>query len=568
MEAIQALFDKEFDPSEEEKDLPPEILVDEKNYEFFSGTEKYKEKNTEYIPPFMNEEKIIIGRLFLDKNKKIKYVEVFKNKKMNIFGISGNITFLHEYLEDKKEHYNPDKFIGFRYYEHNKNDNKEDYAYGNYFTLVRKNYSKYFILEKDNSLQDINGNKFYDEKIDCYQIMKKIIIEKNKNKSIGGNGDIFPEIIGYCFALVYSSQIENIIFLEPLIASLENKFCLEESMKNEGFKKDVIYIEPFIYDGHISTIIFTITKDRYNILFDMSHHHFKNEFSLFSFLPKSLRTAINYIFPKKDIQAYSSCCLWFIGIIECLIKNKKYSTFRNIYRSLKQNAIEFYIEIINLLSKEIEGKNDLINIIAKEEKLFIPKKIDFDRYPFFDSLKYYEIHKDIIFNKFLDIQRFIGLQLFFAPLDKDIFFLSQAYLERIYEFKNILLLNLKFYEILSKNEDMKNDIKFISKALNSIDEQITIFKEGYGKAFYHSNMSFYCSHFSPVLSTIVKPCSFDPDQIEQIRNFNFRYFMKDITSNCHQFIEETKKNITIFSPETIVQELNCTDELCFNLMNK
>ena len=131
-----------------------------------------------------------------------------------------------------------------------------------------------------------------------------------------------------------------------------------------------------------------------------------------------------------------------------------------------------------------------------------------------------------------------------------------------------MLLNLKFYEILSKNEDMKNDIKFISKALNSIDEQITIFKEGYGKAFYHSNMSFYCSHFSPVLSTIVKPCSFDPDQIEQIRNFNFRYFMKDITSNCHQFIEETKKNITIFSPETIVQELNCTDELCFNLMNK
>ena len=439
MKAIQALFDKEFDPSEEEKDLPPEILVDEKNYEFFSGTEKYKEKNTEYIPPFMNEEKIIIGRLFLDKNKKVKYVEIFKNKKMNILGISGNITFLHEQLDNKKEHYNPDKFIGFRYYESNKNDKKEEGGYGNYFTLVRKNYSKYFILEKDNSLQDIYANKFCDEKIDCYQIMKKIIFGKYKNQSIGDNGNIFPEIIGYCFALVYSSQIENIVFLEPLIASLEKNFCLKESMKDEEFKKDVIYIEPFIYDGHISTIIFTITKDRYNILFDMSHHHFKNEFSLFSFLPKSLRTAINYIFPKKEIQEYSSSCLWFIGIIECLIKNKKYSTFGNIYRSLKQNDFEFYIEIINLLSKEIEGRDDLIYIIENDKKQFIPKEIDFDRYPFFDSRKYYEIHKDIIFNKFLDIQRFIGLQLFFAPLDKDIFFLSQAYLERIYEFKNILL---------------------------------------------------------------------------------------------------------------------------------
>ena len=272
MEAIQALFDKEFDPSEEEKDLPPEILVDEKNYEFFSGTEKYKEKNTEYIPSFMNEEKIIIVRLFLDKNKKVKYVEIFKNKKMNILGISGNITFLHEQLDNKKEHYNPDKFIGFRYYESNKNDKKEPYVNGNYFTLVRNNYKKYFILEKDFSLKDINGNKFYDEKINCYQIMKKIIFEKHKNKSIGDSGDIFPEIIGYCFALVYSTKIDNIIFLEPLIANLESKFCVEESRKIEQFKKGVIYIEPFIYDGHISTIIFVYTNTaRYNTIFYIIH---------------------------------------------------------------------------------------------------------------------------------------------------------------------------------------------------------------------------------------------------------------------------------------------------------
>jgi hypothetical protein len=133
---MEVVFDKEFDPQNIEKELPTEIFIDEKNYEFFSDSEKYKGKYTELIIPFINEEKIIIGREFLDKSKKIKYVEIFKNKKMNILGLSGNITFLHKYLEDKKEHYDPDKFIGFRYYESYKNDKKDPYAYGNYFTLV------------------------------------------------------------------------------------------------------------------------------------------------------------------------------------------------------------------------------------------------------------------------------------------------------------------------------------------------------------------------------------------------------------------------------------------------
>ena len=133
---MKAIFDKEFDPKKEEEDLSPEILVDKKNYVFFTDTEKYEGKNTEYITLFMNKEKMEIGRLFLDKNKKVKYVEIFKNKKFDILGISDNITFLHEFLEDKKEHYNQDKFIGFRYYESYKNDTKEPHAYGNYFTLV------------------------------------------------------------------------------------------------------------------------------------------------------------------------------------------------------------------------------------------------------------------------------------------------------------------------------------------------------------------------------------------------------------------------------------------------
>ena len=565
---MELQFDKVFGLSKEVEELPPEKLVEEKNERFFSGTVKYREEKTDYITSFMNEKKIIIGRLFLDKSKHIKYIEIFKNKKLDILGISENITFLHEYLEDKKDHYNPDKFIGFRYYESIKKEKKESYVCGNYFTLVRKNYSKYFILEKDNSINDMNGDKFYDENINCYQIMKKIIFEKCKNKTIGDIGDIFPEVIGYCFALVNSFNIGNMIILEPLIANLNNKFCLEESVKNENFKKDVIYIEPFIYDRHISTIIFTFKDARYNILLDMSHHHFKNQYSLFSFLPKALRNANNLVYPKKGIQECSSCFIWFIGIIECLLKNKKYSNFSNIYQDLANNNLEFYIEIINLLSKEIEGRDDLINVIKKEEKVFKIKEIDFDRYPFFDSDKYYEIHKDVVFSKFLDIEGLIELKYFISPLHKEIFYQSQSYLERIYGFKNLLLLNLKFYEILKKNEDMKKDINSIFTALKTIDNQINNFLKNYDNAFYRFNMSFYILYFKSVLDQIAKPYPFEADRIEEIRNFNYRDFISTTTKDFNNFKENTIKEVTIFSLETIVQELNSTNELCLNLMNK
>ena len=566
---MEVVFDKEFDPQNIEKELPPEIFTDEKNYEFFSESEKYIGKYTDFIIPFVNEEKIIIGRKFLDKCKKIKYVEIFKNKKMEILGLSSNITFLHKYLEDKKEHYEQDKFIGFRYYASYKNDKKEPYAYGNYFTLVRKNYSKYFILEKNDSLIDINGNKFYDEKINCYQIMKKIMFEKYKNKSIGYSGDIFPEIIGYCFSLVYSIKDEKIIFLEPLIANLENKFCLEESVKSGELKKGIVYVEPFIYDGHISTIIFVNTNTgRYNILLDMSHYHFKNEYSLFSFLPKSLRLAYSFIFPKKDIQAYSSCCIWFIGIIECLLANKKYSIFQNIYLSLKNDNLEFYIEIINLLSKEIEGKDELIKVIEKKEKVFTPDKIDFDRYPFCDSKQYLEINKDIIYNKYLDIEKFIDLKIFISPYKRQIFFNSQNYLERIYEFKSILLFNLKFYDLFPKNEDMKKEVKAISDSISSIDQQINMFMENYDYAFYDFNISFYCLYIDSVLDKIKKPHLFDKTQKKQILDFDYTNFMSTMTNNCTKLIENIKKKATIFSQETIVREINSLNELCFNLMNK
>ena len=87
------------------------------------------------------------------------------------------------------------------------------------------------------------------------------------------------------------------------------------------------------------------------------------------------------------------------GIIEFLIKSKNHCNFENIKNSLSNNHLEFYIDIINFLSKEIEGIENLIkieeSIIQEKEKA---KIIDFDRFSLFclSDKKYYSMHKDII----------------------------------------------------------------------------------------------------------------------------------------------------------------------------
>ena len=556
-------FEKLFN-LEEEKELPLEVLEDEENSQYFEGTEKYNNKviNSEYIIPFLNKSKSKIGRIFMDKDKKEKYLEIFRNEIMDVLGISQNITFLHSYLHDKKQHYDQKKFIGFRYYENNPYEN------GNYFTLIKKNYSNYYILEKNNSLKDIKGNTFYDKEINCYTIMRKIMFEKYNKKLIGDNGDVFPEIIGYCFALASLNKIESFHFVKPLIANLGAKNSLLESMPKE-IENDSIYIEPFIYDGHISTIISSFKeKERYNIFLDMSHHHFKNESPMLIFLPKSLKNAHNIFFPNKEIQAYSSSCLWFFGEIECLLKNKKYSSFKGIYMSLRENSIEFYVDIINLLSKEIDGNDYLIKIVKKEDKdMHIAEKIDFNRFPLYYDEKYYEINKNIIYNKFLDIKKFIENK-FLCPDNTEIFYRTQSYIRSIYELKNNLLLNYKYYDILLNNEEIEEGKKCILQIIKNINESIDFFKKKYDYAFYHYNMLFYCLWIRQILDQISIPIIFNQEEKEKICHFNFQHFMEYIFGGYYEITKMVEKKIRLFSEETILNELNCQNEICFNLMNK
>ena len=119
-----------------------------------------------------------------------------------------------------------------------------------------------------------------------------------------------------------------------------------------------------------------------------------------------------------------------------------------------------------------------------------------------------------------------------------------------------------------KNENMKNDIKSISDALCFLDEQINEFMEKYDLAFYYFNTTLYALYIHSVEDKFIKQSSLDKSQINQVFNFNYTKFMNSMTKTCTKFIENIKKNVTIFSTETIVKELNSMNDLCFNLMNK
>ena len=123
----------------------------------------------------------------------------------------------------------------------------------------------------------------------------------------------------------------------------------------------------------------------------------------------------------------------------------------------------------------------------------------------------------------------------------------------------------KYYEMLPESE---NDKKTISETLIKIDKQIDYFKNKYDYAFYYFNMFFYCVYIKPLLDEITNPYSFKDEEKKEILNFDFAYFMSNVTNDCSRIIEKTQRNVVIYSPETIARELNNMNELCYNLMNK
>ena len=265
---------------------------------YIAGTEKlWKKDDFNYIEKIINYGKVI-GRKYL-VNKYISYLEIWEDKRLNVMGLSKKISLLVIPDEKSEDILNFKNCFGFRYYEKNNIDKCE------YFTLIKKGRKGYFILEKEGGIKDNDNELFYNEKLDCYSIMKNIVYEKYKDDRINNkspNGELFSEIIGYTYSMIGLGQFKNYKILEPFIPyRMEPKSLIEEIPKN--MDENIGYIEPILYDNHVSVLIIEKDKNnkRKNYLFDMSRHHLEKNIYDPTLFPNDMINDIN-VYPTISIQ--------------------------------------------------------------------------------------------------------------------------------------------------------------------------------------------------------------------------------------------------------------------------
>ena len=522
--------------------------------EYFRGTEKLT-ANHKFIQDFAVDKKVI-GRKFLNIKNEIKYLELFDNPILEFMGISKNITFIHLYEKEKNKEYDENKFIGFRYFE--KDPKSRD---PKYFTLIKRYDSKFYILEKNKEIKDINNNNFYEPNLDCFSIIDTIINTKYKNKDRIINGETFPEIIGYCYGLISIGKFKKFLCIEPLIPNVSNPESLEENIPDK-LEEDITYLEPLICDGHISLIIFTMIDNfRYNIIVDMSRFHTGTKNLHNSIFPKSI-IIHNYRFPDKSIQRYSSCCLWFYGEIGCIRNNKEYQSFTSIFKNAQNEKIKFYIDVINEIGKNYYNIPNLINVEKKEDETIkeVPK-IDSDRL-LIDEPKYnYYVHKNIVYTQFLDIKGFF-YDLFFlnSYFDYKILIDSQKEIDQLFSYRNLLELNYIFNKNIDDNVDSTNILYCIVKNKDIVNELIDKFKKLYDKAFLKNKLS--SLHENTFISKL-------PEESKiQLEKLDFEAEIDKLYKECEDSESKIKIDYAIFSGEEILKKLNPSNQICYKLMNK
>ena len=516
----------------------------------FQMTEKISSKN-KYIQDFVLDNKII-GRKFCNKNNEIKYIEIFKNKKLDLMGISPNITFLHPYDPKLEKKYDENNFIGFRYYEEGINSQNTKY-----FTLIKRYNSKYYILEKNGLIKDIYGEKFENPNLDCFSIIYKIIINKYKNKDRLKNGETFPELIGFCYGLISINKFKNFICVEPLIPDLFNKDSLEENIPNE-LEDKIVYLEPLISDAHISLIVITnITKKRFNFILDMSRYDSKETYLNNSIYPKSV-VLKNIRFPEKPIQNYSSCCLWFYGIIGCLMNNKNYYSFESFFNNIQENNTNFYIDVIN----EIAFKFYDIYELFRLEEIKTGKEIDLDRLYINGKDNNYSVHKNIVFTHFLNISSFFfDISFFQSLIDYEILIDSQKVIINLITFKNLLELNKNFQKN-NNEDDSKNILRFLEWKINVVNDLLNRFEEKYNVEFCKYSVSSFKNNFD---FTNIKL----PDEMkEKIHGNNYIKTLDSIIKIYNNCNSTSKKDYIIYSIEQIIRNLNISNDICYQIFYK
>ena len=506
-----------------------------------------------------------LRRIFLKKGKPA-YYEIFEDKRTDIIGISKKISFLYTpSLKDNKL-YDKDNCIGFRYYEKNKSERC------NYFTLIKKYDKKFYILEKEKNICDINGELFYDEKLDCYSVMRNIVFEKYKNKIMSPKGEYFPEIFGFIYSLIYLGKFKGFQVIEPLsLETLKEETRIEKLP--EVLEENFGYIEPILFDNHISVAFIKKSKvkikGRVNIIFDMSRYHVEENISDNNIFPEELYLS-NYPYPSFSIQKDNSCGVWFYGIIECIFSNNKYKNINDVCLAINRGSSNFFIDVINCLSYNIYGINDIIDNSSFSGNLNIKE----DRIYEIGRINNHSFRKEAVMSYFFSLASiFAHYQSTNGNYDKlnrnEIIFDYQYLIDDIKKFLGLVIFNDKYFKTYSTNEiyerDQKDEYKLLIERLNELLEKVI---QNYEKEF--NNLLYDQFHDSLKFGTFEDKEKINNAyiKIKSILPENKKYKTIDINILKKEFddIKYCKRKVSIKEESTIIKYLNPNDEFYFQMM--
>lgn len=527
---------------------------------YISGTQKlWKSEKSNFIEAYILDKKEI-GRKFL-KNDSVSYYEVYEDKRLNILGHSKKISLLYYPFEDSNHPFDIKNCFGFRYYEKN---NREKC---NYFTLIKKGKKGYYILEKKDSIKDVDDESFYDKDLDCFSIIKNIVYDKYKEDNIynkSPHGELFSEIIGFIYSMIYLGQFKNFIILEPYIPNRLEKESLSEGIP-EDLKENIGYIEPILYDNHVSVLL--VVKDKYcyrkNYLLDMSKYHSEKNIYDHTLFPIYMINNLS-AYPKKSIQKNNSCGLWLYGILNLIYSSSDYKEPQDILNKIEFNRSDFYIDVVNFLSEKLYGLKDMIIFKDMDEGEIDIKRI-------YDSIN----GEGISFMKECITNYFFSLSLKYDWIDKNkvdvdginLLFCYETLFEKISDYKREIEMNNDYYKEYSEsgyyNNNIHHKMEFQLKKINEILKSVDI---NFQKEF----RNVIIDNINEYLFLLEEKNALESKKLEE----KFKSLIKMKTKNIYELkidfskIKNDFESFKLLDESTIVNNLNPNGEILFKLLNK
>ena len=402
--------------------------------------------------------------------------------------------------------------------------------------------------------------------------MRNIVFEKYKNKILSPKGEYFPEIFGFIYSLIYLGEFKGFQVIEPLsLESLKEETRIEKLP--EVLEENFGYIEPILFDNHISVAFIKKSKvkikGRVNIIFDMSRYHVEENISDNNVFPEELYLS-NYPYPSFSIQKDNSCGVWFYGIIECIFSNNKYKNINDVCLAINRGSSNFFIDVINCLSYNIYGINDIIDNSSFSGNLNIKE----DRIYEIGRINNHSFRKEAVMSYFFSLASiFAHYKSTNDNYDKlninEIIFDYQYLIDDITKFLGLVIFNDKYFKTYSTNEiyerDQKDEYKLLIERLNELLEKVI---QNYEKEF--NNLLYDQFHDSLKFGTFEDKEKINNAyiKIKSILPENKKYKTIDINILKKEFddIKYCKRKVSIKEESTIIKYLNPNDEFYFQMM--